>query len=512
MNAKKNLYILFAAAAVFAACTETTEIDPEEYVYPMYLDVSGDKVVFDREGGKTAVAVATNADDWNFAVSGDWFTAESDENGFLVISAPSNYSPDSRTGSVDITATRGEEVLSCSVSVAQRTDRSVNLNTEGTANCYLVQTGTTYTFDATVKGNGGSDGRSHYIETCGLEITGIAYADLLWEARTDGDKSMSKEIIDGLPVYNDGYVTFTTGRMEGNALIAVKDYEGKVLWSWHIWVCDDEIEVHDHINPRDEVTGQIMDRNLGAMNNTPMDVGNKGMFYQWGRKDPFMPSKSPYYTDADSGNVPEYNQTNLEVGDGSGEWLFSEDYKAQLLSTPPANIPYSVENPMMFLRPYSGSGGQHWYVASMSDEARMSSLWSGEEKTIFDPCPVGYKVPGENFYGIASELDVNSYPTGGAAEEYDENGENHEEYPWNAVKDCGRVWWRTGDYYPMAGNLYPVGGSAHNYSSGTGYYWVAHEMEGSTVARSFSVRFNENFASYYASGEDFCYQLRCVKE
>ena len=508
MNMKKNLYTILAAAAVFAGCTETTGVDPEEYVYPLFFDLSGEKVVFDIDGGMAALAVATNAETLDYTASGDWFTVENDGNGFLKISAPANYSPETRTGTVELTAVLGEETMAATVSVTQRSDNSVNLSAAGTSNCYLVRTGTSYTFDATVKGNGGSDGRSHYIETCGVDITGISYADLLWEARTDGDKTMSREIIDGVPVYNDGYVSFTTGRMEGNALIAVKDYDGKVLWSWHIWVCDDEITVHDHINPRDEVSGQIMDRNLGALNNTPMDVNNKGMFYQWGRKDPFMPSSSPYHGDADSGNVPEYNRASLEVGDGTGEWLISEDYRAQLLSEPPANIPYSVQNPMMFLRPYGGTGGYHWYVASMSDEALVSSLWSAEEKTIFDPCPQGYRVPGHNFYGIASELDVNSYTTGGSGDT-DENGEL---YPWETAKDCGRIWRKTGDYYPMAGNLYPVGESTHNYCSGMGYYWVAHEMENGSNARSFSFRFNENIATYYASGEDFCYQIRCVKE
>ena len=122
---------------------------------------------------------------------------------------------------------------------------------------------------------------------------------------------MSREIIDGAPVYKEGYVAFATGRSQGNAVIAVKDINGNILWSWHIWVCDDEITAHDHINPANEVVAQIMDRNLGALNNEPMDVDNRGMFYQWGRKDPFMPARSAYHADTDSNNNPGLQRNQL---------------------------------------------------------------------------------------------------------------------------------------------------------------------------------------------------------
>ena len=39
MNMKKNLYTILAAAAVFAGCTETTGVDPEEYVISKSLPI-----------------------------------------------------------------------------------------------------------------------------------------------------------------------------------------------------------------------------------------------------------------------------------------------------------------------------------------------------------------------------------------------------------------------------------------------------------------------------------------
>lgn len=83
-------------------------------------------------------------------------------------------------------------------------------------------------------------------------------------------------------------------------------------------------------------------------------------------------------------------------------------------------------------------------------------------------------MPGRNLYGIANQDNVNSYKVGGRPEEYDEKGENPD-YEWNAEKDCGRVWKRTGDYYPSVGNIYPTEGNTHNYAGGWAYYWTAHE-------------------------------------
>ncbi len=76
-----------------------------------------------------------------------------------------------------------------------------------------------------------------------------------------------------------------------------------------------------------------MDRNLGALNNTPGDVANRGLFYQWGRKDPFLPSSAPYTT----GNVTEANVENHQVGDGTAEWAYT-GVRQHLLTEAPGNI------------------------------------------------------------------------------------------------------------------------------------------------------------------------------
>jgi hypothetical protein len=203
----------------------------------------------------------------------------------------------------------------------------------------------------------------------------------------------------------------------------------------------------------------VDDRNLGALNNEPMDVDNRGMFYQWGRKDPFMPARSAYHADTDSNNIPAYNETNYEVGNGSGSWIFNATTLP--LTTPPGNIPNAIQNPMTYLQPYY-SDHYNWYCASKDEKVTHSGLW-GPEKTIFDPCPVGYKVPGSNLWGIPSGN--TSLRNGGPVEDYDENGVS-DKWDWNKAEDCGRRWKNTGDYYPMVGNVYylSINKTTHNYT------------------------------------------------
>ncbi len=59
----------------------------------------------------------------------------------------------------------------------------------------------------------------------------------------------------------------------------------QVAWSWHIWRTDAPAE-------KEAAAGcTILDRNLGATSVTPGDVSSYGLYYQWGRKDPFVGAK-----------------------------------------------------------------------------------------------------------------------------------------------------------------------------------------------------------------------------
>lgn len=57
----------------------------EEGESKAYVEVSSQKVIFDADGGNAVITVATNADGWDYAAEGDWFTvARQDGNALLV--------------------------------------------------------------------------------------------------------------------------------------------------------------------------------------------------------------------------------------------------------------------------------------------------------------------------------------------------------------------------------------------------------------------------------------------
>ena len=67
-------------------------------------------------------------------------------------------------------------------------------------------------------------------------------------------------------------IYFNATDRKGNAVIAAKDSQRNIVWSWHIWLTD-QPEEWVYANE----AGTIMDRNLGATSATPGDVGALGL-------------------------------------------------------------------------------------------------------------------------------------------------------------------------------------------------------------------------------------------
>ena len=386
----KNMIICSIAvlsAALLAASTETTRIWPEEGESKAYVEVSSQKVIIDADGGNAVITVATNADGWDYAAEGDWFTVARQDGNALLVETLINAGAETLTGKLTVSAEKNGETVSQEVALVQRAERSVNLSAEGTAICYIARTGGVYKFDASVKGNGGGDGVSDYIANYGLAIEDGAFAELLWESRHDGDKTMSREIIDGAPIYRGGDVTFSTGRSEGNAVIAVKD--GAILWSWHIWYPEAEVA-----GLNSKTVYEVMIMILGAMHNTPGDVGSYGLLYQWGRKDPFPAAPTLTGTTATVG-APIYDGDNNEI----------KITNSSQSSTADNNLAFAIANPTVCLSNYAQfNTSRDWLQADMSNDALWGNPKGAERnetndflnkgaKSFYDPCPVGWRVP-----------------------------------------------------------------------------------------------------------------------
>lgn len=221
----------------------------------------------------------------------------------------------------------------------------------------------------------------------GESLTGEPTAELMWE---EYDGLISDMIIVGSG-RNAFLKVITNGKFgSANAVVGVK-INGQIRWSWHIWVTD-----YDPNLPANQKTNNgfvLMDRNLGAWNNTVDDVNSVGMGYQWGRKEPF---------------------TMLLDWEGYGKPIYypgSRDntYAAVLVDNNPAlNMYNSVVSPRTFLAsdPYYNSNNKiiDWYNIAEDD---WKDRWvdANGNKTPYDPCPEGWRVPagsGDNhfMYGL----------------------------------------------------------------------------------------------------------------
>ncbi len=338
-----------------------------------------------------------------------------------------------------------------------------DLSKDGTANCYIVSDSGYYRFKST-KGN-----RS-------TSVGSIASAEVLWESFGTSTVPSVGDLIE-TAVYSDGYIYFSTPGTfrEGNAVIAAKDSNGKILWSWHIWMTD---------KPEDQVynnnAGTMMDRNLGAISATPGDVGALGLLYQWGRKDPFLGSSSiSSSTKAKSTiNWPSAVSSNSSYG----------------------TITYATEHPTTFITD-NGSNGDWYYTGDFSTD---NTRWQSS-KTIYDPCPSGYRVPdgGSNgiwskAFGTSSSFDQNAYDSTNEGFNFGSSVSTRK-----LTSSSSTCW------YPAAGYLYYGDGSLYNVGR-SGTYWSCSPDS----YNAYYLYFNSNGnvypsnSNYRATGQS----VRCLRE
>ena len=319
-----------------------------------------------------------------------------------------------------------------------------DLSAAGTANCYLVQAAGNYKFKA-VKGN--SD------DTVG----NVKSVKVLWESFGTDVAPNIGDIVTKVG-YKNGYVYFSTPEVfgNGNASIAVRNSKDVILWSWHIWCAEEGWTDHVYANN----AGTMMDRNLGATSATPGDVGAFGLLYQWGRKDPFMG------TCAKSG-------TTLAASTGSWSTVSS-----------PSSMDYSEENPTTFIKSNWTGGsvpGNGWHTSELA-------------KGLYDPCPVGYRVPDGGENGFWATANVKS------------SGDSSNRGMYWTLADGETTAW-----YPAVGYRYYDSGALGNVGS-NGYYWSASPVPSSSSNAYYLSFSNGNVypanLNYRGNG---C-SVRCVRE
>ncbi|MBR5212490.1 MAG: hypothetical protein IKV91_07930 [Bacteroidales bacterium] len=233
--------------------------------------------------------------------------------------------------------------------------QTVNLNSaQGYANTYQIQAVGKYKFE-TVKGN---DSAAR-LDAASVEVT--------WETWCNSETVTQNSLVKSVAL-EDGYVVFEAADPfhAGNALVSVKNAEGTIIWSWMLWFVEEKIGTI-------EVDGyQFMDRNLGALTTDKAKPGlNYGLLWQWGRIAPVM-GLDGTHTGTAMTSYPADVTTTVERSAEGTNWP----------------IEYGIANPTVFLYGNTPDNGYRHWADDLTVEA---GLW-GETKTIYDPCPAGYKV------------------------------------------------------------------------------------------------------------------------
>ena len=236
---------------------------------------------------------------------------------------------------------------------------------------------------------------------------------------------------------------------QGNAVVAVRNSDNQIMWSWHIWVTDyklgadlETVTAKYMYNGRSKTKDfSMLPVNLGwcyrddamfyeersakvrftqaetkaeqiiEITQTPWTdhTGGNSPYYQWGRKDPVLPwsgtdvitdmeaynqgeSGSPAYTNKtwyDASGNTHGPSTQFDYGaQQQGVTCESGDYNAKAIAK---NILY----PGTFCCDRMDNCYSNLWSVGISNlnEGSINITVETSTKTVYDPCPVGYQVP-----------------------------------------------------------------------------------------------------------------------
>ena len=367
------------------------------------------------------------------------------------------------------------------------------------------------------KDHNGNDITNPWIEKSNATNAGINGAKIVWADEKDLVTSLSI----AHDASNNAYLDFEvkqTGIKSGNAVVAVTK-NGTVVWSWHLWFAPksalNKIEVTNHQGVKYNFTEETLGwkpKGTVTTYNSPRTVkvkveqtiANSGVklftvinitqnpggkkegiatLYQFGRKDAFPGTDE---------SLPQ-GAINRDAGDNM-------------------SITNGIQNPQNF---YTWGGS--WYNNPPAGYTYYN-LWSADNttdgyndnaviKTVYDPCPVGFKMPASNaFTGFTSNgsyqntaANINADGTVGNRKYFDAYGHNF----WtNSSKTATIFFPASGCRGYNDGVLYDIG----NF----GCFWLAVPYSTDYGCRlTFSVAYIHPVDHYYRS---FGFAARPVSE
>ena len=358
-----------------------------------------------------------------------------------------------------------------------------DLSREQTANSYIIDHARYFKFKAVTPGNSVGALNVQFYDGSIRNVTfdggvdktlPVEKVDVLWwqgdlttgsAYLTEAAKNLTQQqmqdmcpivLLDDGNVDEDGYATFRVPQdklQNANIILAGYDVSGVIQWTWHMWMLPDGVNVVQFGNYT------LLDRNLGATYapekasdiTDAKGLATHGFFYQWGRKDPFVGRGSISQSNSKTTSSPWFYKPY------NGQW--QKMTELQKLGRSALNIIETIKNPTKFAS--SGTNGTRWqdlYECTNNNDGPINHMWGytgvngawGDTfaKTMWDPCPPGYKVLNHETLQSGGLWDAN-------------NGGTNTLYYNNVTQNNNYGIWLQGSGSTSTGNVYSKIGSSN---------------------------------------------------
>lgn len=345
----------------------------------------GDKeIVVSREAGLTIANTSTNPSIEDAGVKGYLIALPAGEYpaGDLTVTITDSFGRVfTRTVNSPLTVLPGVDKTfkTLSFTFAYGDDNCLVLAPNGSENLNI---GMKYTFATNYLAAGMAEVKDAEGKPYGLDSLTV---DVAWEILENGTTLAEKgALISVEPISGNKVKVTSVQNKRGNALVVLKDSKETILWSWHIWVVGEKLKDQTFNNLANKPTFHNI--NLGATTSTFDSSNAIGLYYQYGRKDPFViakaiarPKSAPYVCGPELTDMIERTNDNAKIS-----WTIKNP-GTRIIRTASEQ---SYRTPRAF---------GDWCIP----QGEAENYWGPNNdngKTIYDPCPSGYKVPSSSAF------------------------------------------------------------------------------------------------------------------
>ena len=327
---------------------------------------------------------------------------------------------------------------------------------QSTANCYVVKKAGKYKFPL-VYGNAIKNGAINtaaytnlgtneymmdFVNAYGNQITSPYIETDTGKTCTSAQFSIGDANIFTELSVSDGYLFFTVTDIPvggANGVLSVKDADGTIMWNWHIWIFPYDLTPVTLTNETG-VNYDILPAYLATTYDGGDETKRKNWYYQWGRSVPML-GPSAYNSTT---NATAYGNLSFAITANS-----SGAYQQGIL------------NPATFWT-YGNNKNYNWFGTTSYYnlwDANCSSVGCSDNitvKTVYDPSPVGFKIPNGNTFTYFSNAHIT------------DNWNNGFKFKKNKTDTVGIFFPASGFRYDSGGSLSDVGSYGYVWSSAAG--------------------------------------------